>query len=172
MRRLLGDAWQNEFQMFQDRVNDINGRMKGHQSYLQTVYEQIKPELDAEVHDGAVLGHCYSCGFDAHVGHEVGPFDTTCRVCTAYGSFLSHKCDGCGKLFLVEEGDEHVECPGCGRTNRLTRRCTNLAPSPGSQRARIGRNGISRAWPYRGPSSRHSARRFTRPSCCDRKRRG
>jgi len=114
LRRLLQDSWQEEFGRFGHKINVINGQMKRHTAYLETVYEKVKPELDSEVKNGATLGYCYSCGYDAHVIDETGPFEGQCRVCTAYGSFLRHQCEHCDTLFLIEDGFEgEQQCPEC-----------------------------------------------------------
>ena len=114
LRRLIGEAWKGEFKKYQSRIDRANVHMKRHKNYLHTVYKQIEPELKAEVSKGADLGHCYSCGYAAHVIDEVGPCESKCRVCTAYGSFLRHDCKSCPSTFLIDDGFESPQpCPHC-----------------------------------------------------------
>lgn len=115
LRRLIGEAWREEFKKFQSRIDKANAHMKRHENYLRTVYNQIKPELKAAVSNGAALGYCYTCRYEAHVVDEVGPYESNCRVCTAYGSFLRHDCKGCSSAFIIDDGFEAPQpCPNCG----------------------------------------------------------
>lgn len=117
LRRLLGDEWQDVFVAFQHQVADINSAMKRHREYLRTVYEQIRPELEAASQEGAILAACSACGFEAQVLDDIGPQQHKCRVCLAEESFLLHVCpdEECGKktLLAVEEC-EKWECNHCG----------------------------------------------------------
>ena len=120
LRRLIGESWSEEFQAYQGTIETINGMMKPHHAYLETVYTKITPELQKEAKNGADLGHCYSCGFDAHVITEIGPSESRCRVCTNFYAFLRHKCEHCSHLFLGEDGVENVCCPNCKSVDGLT----------------------------------------------------
>jgi hypothetical protein len=117
LRRLLGDEWQEVFAAFQGQVADINAAMKRHREYLGTVYDQIRPELEAARREGATLATCSACGFEAQVLDDIGPQEHKCRVCLAKESFVLHICpdEDCGKTTLLAmEKCEAWECEHCG----------------------------------------------------------
>ncbi|WP_259781035.1 hypothetical protein [Aestuariispira ectoiniformans] len=117
LRRLLGDEWQEVFADFQHQVAEINLAMKRHREYLTTVYDQIRPELEAARQDGAILATCSACGFEAQVLDEIGPQEHECRVCLAEESFLLHICpdeDCKEKTLLSLEECEQWTCEHCG----------------------------------------------------------
>lgn len=119
LRRLVGDKWSAYFANYMERIGRINDGMKRHKLYLDTVYEQVKPELDKEQSQGSLVGQCFTCGYPAHLVEESGPNDTSCRVCRATQTFVRHGCSSCNEPFIVEDGCETQACPNCGNAVSL-----------------------------------------------------
>lgn len=113
LQQLIGETWADKFELYSESIEKINGLMKPHRAYLESVYKKIEPELSKEEEKGADLGNCYACGFSAHVVKTIGPSESHCRVCSQYGAFLRYKCDDCDHIFLIEDGFDKVNCPEC-----------------------------------------------------------
>ncbi|MEP1305099.1 MAG: hypothetical protein ABJK11_11140 [Balneola sp.] len=99
LRRLLQDDWSEIFNAYDSRIKEINNMMKGHSSYLRTVYSQIKDDISQEITDGAIYTICPNCNFQSckleEGQNQVGFF--SCKVCLFKNHFIELKCPECDK---------------------------------------------------------------------------
>jgi rubrerythrin len=122
LRQLINEEWLKQFSGFQKQISSIDSHIKGHEKFLQAVYDKIKPELLKEQENGADLEVCWYCDSNAHVISLLGPWESACRVCTAKMSFLRVQCeeDDCATNFLLNDRDDMTDCPSCGEPSSFS----------------------------------------------------
>ena len=117
LERLLRQ-WSGQFDALADDIHRVTWRMKQNRQFLQVKFDQIKPAIDTDVANGAIIANCSGCGFSAAVIGEVSDLlrDQTCRVCALMEGYLEMPCPtSCGAIIRIEaDHGSHRECSECG----------------------------------------------------------
>lgn len=117
LHNLLVDRWEDVFQSYAARVSELDGKMRRYQSYLQVVYDNVKPEIEKQRAAGLSIGTCSVCEYEAQLSEadgEVGVlWDGNCLVCGLTERLLKIECPKCEE-FVVTSGYTHGTCTKCG----------------------------------------------------------
>lgn len=115
LNQLLTAAWKDVFNDWLAQISEIDTRLRDHRKYLQAIFDNLKPKMEARKEEGFTFENCPSCHFDAqerNPGAE-GINLAVCWVCGFQQKFLTIDCPECGSP--VEFADEGFsECGSCG----------------------------------------------------------
>lgn len=120
LRRLL-EKWSFLSKGYEPKINSVNYSMKTHEIYLDTVFERIKPEIDAAKKAGATFGTCQRCHKAAseETNSTANLCNFKCRVCLLEGNFARLNCptENCTALIRADEADhDDIRCNECHET--------------------------------------------------------
>ena len=110
--------WADQFDVFEDQITQTQRRMRTLRAFLQVIFDQLKPEIEAAAEQGAVFKECSGCGFATAKLASLSDvlFEKDCLVCKLKEAFLEIPCpDECGGVIHIEEGQhgENFACPKC-----------------------------------------------------------
>lgn len=110
-------TWGSIFQEFLKELRALDFTMQRTRSYLEVLFEQLKPTLDEKRRTGIEICPCPSCKFEAAVVEKIADeiFAQRCQVCTLGISILRFECSECGTPHQVSGWDhfQTIQCP-CG----------------------------------------------------------
>lgn len=117
LRRIL-ESWGGVYYEYSERINALNLQMKGHQIYLQTVYDKISPEIEIDKKKGGKYRSCPSCTFIASLESELTSniSEYTCKVCLFNERLIKIDCpnDNCNEEITLDGRDyENRRCHKC-----------------------------------------------------------
>lgn len=115
LRGLL-ESWGDVFDKYKSNIQNLNYKMKSHEVHLDTVFENIEPEIKADIKNGATYKKCSACFRDASKEHKLTDFlvECKCKVCLAMGLVLKVACPQCdGDIEITEDWGGKKEC-SCG----------------------------------------------------------
>ena len=61
----LINNWKDTFSKYQDKVINLNTKMKKYHAYLSTVFDQLKDDISSEKKQGTIFKNCPSCQFES-----------------------------------------------------------------------------------------------------------
>lgn len=118
LRRLF-EKWDFIFSRYTEKITAINLSMKAHEVYLDTVYDRIKPEIEAARKKGSKFINCPMCKKEASEEFQRTDyiFEYKCRVCLFPHELIKIKCPGknCKHEVEIESGDpdQKIVCDTC-----------------------------------------------------------
>ncbi len=118
LRRLL-EKWSDIFGSYDEKIQLINSSMKGHEIYLDTIFEQIKPEIEKDKAKGTIFVACKRCKRNASEEFKKtnNIFEYKCRVCLFLDELIKFSCleESCNGEIKIEPGDPDVKviCSSC-----------------------------------------------------------
>lgn len=119
LHKLLTDRWNEVFSPWSEEFEGIDRRLRKLHSFLQVVFDQVKPEIEKREAGGAVFEVCPSCEFRAqeHIDVNGEPYRAKCYVCglEIEERRLRINCPDCTTpVLFIDEG--FGSCRGCGRS--------------------------------------------------------
>lgn len=116
LNRLLLERWEAVFGKWHAELVKVTAKLKRHSEYLEAVYENLKPEIEAKANAGATVQECPSCDFPSALVTEVlGDLShSECMVCQYETQFLKVSCPDCEHSVMFTE-DGFSKCDECGR---------------------------------------------------------
>ena len=130
LRELLTGPWSSVFTAFRTRIDDIEAALRGHHTYLDTIFKQLERKLGGLESAGRVLD-CPACGFRAGVvvddeTQRVRDFE--CLVC-AYGAAAA--CFPCDTIYALDQLP--IEDCACGHHHTASALVDELDPAFGQR---------------------------------------
>ena len=114
LNQLLTGPWKEVFDDWPTQIHEIDTRLRDHRKYLEVIFDNVKPKIEARKEEGFEFKVCPSCQFEAQE-HNPGAGDidlTVCWVCGFKQKLLTIYCPECGSS--VEFTDEGFsECGSC-----------------------------------------------------------
>jgi hypothetical protein len=115
LNRLLTDRWDNVFGKWKANLEKVTKGLVRHHEYLQIVYDDKKPEIEAQIAQGVIVEECLSCGFKAAKAEEIlGDLEQIdCFVCQFSAEYLIVDCPKCDhQIAFINDG--FSKCTKCG----------------------------------------------------------
>lgn len=115
LKNIFTKRWSRYFEEHLERFESLDWKMRKHWEYLSTVYERVKPELDKSEKEGARIGLCRFCNYQAVPFQEdyENYSSGNCLVCNWRNTKLEIQCD-CGEN-IIFENDGFETCESCGK---------------------------------------------------------
>ena len=116
LHKLLTERWKEVFQPWVKDVADIDAKLRMLHSFLQVIYDQIKPKIEILESAGYIFKACPSCGFDSqqHEDELNTIYDADCMICGLSEKILKIECPNCSEeVYFENEG--FGECDNCGK---------------------------------------------------------
>jgi hypothetical protein len=117
LNQLLTGPWKDVFDNWLTQISEIDTRLRDHRKYLQVIFDNLKPKMEAREREGFKFEACPSCQFEAQE-HNPDAEDVELAVCWVCGfkqKRLTIDCRWCGNP--VEFADEGFsECGSCGKS--------------------------------------------------------
>lgn len=116
LHRLLTGRWKDVFEAWSRQISEINARLRKHHTFLQVVFEHLKPEIKRRERDGFLFKYCPSCGFisQQHEQAVEDIYESVCLVCWLKEKCLAIECPDCGRsVDFANEG--FSTCGSCGK---------------------------------------------------------
>ncbi|MGC1779727.1 MAG: hypothetical protein WBB34_17465 [Xanthobacteraceae bacterium] len=114
LNELLTVQWAPVFEEYEDRFDQIEGKLKGHREYLQAKFDGLKDEINLDKKRGVNFRSCTTCGFEAaSVMAVIGDLqESRCLVCGYQERWLDYTCPNCEELVELKDGGT-FKCSNC-----------------------------------------------------------
>ena len=116
LNQLLTGPWKDVFDDWLPQISEIDTRLRDHRKYLQVIFDNLKPEIEARKQEGFEFRACPSCQFEAQERNpDAEDIDlAVCWVCGFKQKFLTVDCpECCSPVEFADEG--FSECGSCGK---------------------------------------------------------
>lgn len=115
LHSILTTRWKDVFDQWNEPLLEVDKKLRSLHTFLQVVYDQIKPDIENKKKKGEAFEHCPSCGFESQhheTEHEV-VYEAKCLVCGLNEMALKISCTSCGEeVTFTNEG--FGQCGNCG----------------------------------------------------------
>jgi len=119
LRRLL-EKWDDIFENYLEKISQINSMMKEHDIYLDTVFTNIAPEIEAAKKKGAEFKNCDRCKKDSSEVSKLTDYlySCRCRVCLYTEDLVKVPCqhEDCEGVITIDGylgGGSSIYCGDC-----------------------------------------------------------
>lgn len=115
LNRVLTDRWRDVFEPWLAQIAEIDTKLRNHRSFLQVVFDQLKPEIQKLTQEGFIFRECPSCRFVSQRHEQITEeiYGSVCLVCGLSQRHLTIECPDCGEpVYFVDQG--FAEC-ACGK---------------------------------------------------------
>lgn len=115
LSRLI-NKWDNTFSKYQDKIAELNKKMRKYHDFLATTYEEAKSDINKEKLSGAIFKVCPSCQFEACKQSTITDniYIYKCKVCIFEEKVIIIPCSNCDEPIEISEGDgEPIRCLHC-----------------------------------------------------------
>ncbi len=110
---LIKSQWEDIFHSYFDSFSKIDDNLKTHRSYLQAIFDNMSPNLNQMVSDGAVFQDCPACNFLSYQTLQLQSIDfQRCHVC-GFNNLPYIICPHCKKDTLMLGEGEPLICKKC-----------------------------------------------------------
>lgn len=118
LHRLLTEQWKEVFEPWVSDIAIIDIKLRKLHSFLQIIYDQIKPEIEDMQKKGDLFQKCPSCGFISQQHEDIlkEVYDANCLVCGLTEKWLKIECPNCadGSSIVNFRSEGFGECEECG----------------------------------------------------------
>ena len=117
LHRVLTTRWNTVFEKWATNLSEIDQRLRSLHTYLQVVYDQIKPDIAERTQAGEIFEICPSCFYETqhHELEEKIVYHATCLVCELSEKALRVECPSCDHIVtFTNEG--FGNCENCKRS--------------------------------------------------------
>ncbi len=115
LHNILTNRWNDVFCKWSDPLLEVDKKLRSLHTFLQIVYDQIKPDIEGRKQNGELYSVCPSCGFEAQ-NHQVEPneiYEANCLVCNLTDNVLKISCPSCySEVIFINEGFGKCSCCG------------------------------------------------------------
>ena len=117
LHQLLISKWKNEFSLWVERIAELDKELRKLHEFLKVVFNNLKPEIDAQKKKGVHYDECPSCGFEAQESDETENtiYQSKCLVCGLVEKSLNIQCPECGEIVTFKE-EGLGQCQSCGKS--------------------------------------------------------
>lgn len=129
LHNLISKCWHSHFQKFDDEIEELHDLVRGNRKYLKAKYDEIRPDIEAEIFKGVTYSKCTICGYESAKHDNLYDliYTKTCRVCHHQNNTIHIKCPECETDILIEDMG-HGECRGCGFETDIAYLISELGP--------------------------------------------
>lgn len=116
LHRLLTVQWNEVFSNRSDAIAEIDAALRKSHEFLQVVFDDLRPEIEALKAEGGLFEQCPSCGFEAQqFTDEVGVIQQAkCLVCGLVERCLKIECPSCSEI-VIFKNEGFATCPSCSK---------------------------------------------------------
>jgi hypothetical protein len=121
LHRLLATRWKGVFAAWSPQIADLDQHLRRHHTFLQVIFDQLRPDLEQLVEEGYKLYTCPSCGFDAE-RHDNSPkefYESECLVCGLDRTCVEIACPKCGEM-VTFRNESFATCSACQNALQVT----------------------------------------------------
>lgn len=116
LHKILTTRWIEVFEKWSATLSDIDKSLRSNHAFLQVVFDQIKPDIDARAEAGELFQPCPSCGFASqhHESEKKTVYEASCLVCGLSQKALRISCPSCDEeVTVINEG--FGSCDSCDK---------------------------------------------------------
>ena len=113
LHHILTTRWNDVFDKWSGKLFEIDQRLRSLHTFLQVVFDQIKPDIDNRKQAGEIFKCCPSCAFESqHCGSEQKMiYEASCLVCRLSEKALKIDCPSCNEeVTFIDEGFGSCDC--------------------------------------------------------------
>lgn len=116
LHQLLIGKWKSEFSSWTEKISELDAELRKLHEFLQVVFENVQPEIEALKEKGVRFEECPSCGFGSrqHEEERNSIYESRCMVCGLVERCLSIDCPECTELITLKE-EGFGDCESCQR---------------------------------------------------------
>lgn len=115
LHRLIVDDWWDNFQEYQDEIEELHDLVHGNWKYLEAKYNEIRPQIKSDKRKGLIFNKCSLCGYESAKFEDLYGlvYSNSCLVCRNQDNKIHILCPECEKEIIIE--DQGIgECSKCG----------------------------------------------------------
>lgn len=117
LHNILTTRWHNVFGKWNKRLSEVDKKLRSLHTFLQVVFDQVKPDIEKRKLKGDVFECCPSCHFEAqcHQTEQNIIYEANCLVCGLTEKALRITCPSCdNEVVFTNEG--FGQCSHCDKT--------------------------------------------------------
>lgn len=113
LHHLLSNNWKSTFSHFNKRLIALNKTMCDERKFLNTIFDDVKPDLDKHRQSKLPVIACPTCDFEALALQNTSKYTSgQCHVCLYQNNTLMQvECPDCAQEVVIDHGNDH--CPKC-----------------------------------------------------------
>jgi hypothetical protein len=114
LHHILTTRWNDVFIRWSESLLEVDKKLRSLHTFLQVIYDQIKPDIDERKKEGDIFKCCPSCGFESqhHESDQKVVYGANCLVCGLSEKALKIDCTSCGEeVTFINEG--FAVCGSC-----------------------------------------------------------
>ena len=116
LHHILTTRWKDVFSRWSESLLKVDKKLRSLHTFLQVVYDQIKPDIEKRKKDGEMFERCPSCLFESqhHGIDQKVVYEANCLVCGLNENALKIFCPFCGEdVTFINEG--FGQCDNCSK---------------------------------------------------------
>jgi hypothetical protein len=117
LHHILTTRWKDVFSQWSESLIEVDKKLRSLHTFLQVVFDQIKPDIENRKKEGEIFLCCPSCGFESqhHEADQKVLYEANCLVCGLTEKALKIGCTSCDKeVTFINEG--FGRCDNCGES--------------------------------------------------------